>query len=198
MSLCSYRLLYILFDAIVFLSHSSLCKSQVLRDPSERSLTSKSSYWGQNSYGATHTSDTANFQQTISYYCQDNSIDVLPVAFLNVFFGPGGLPEVNLANVKHAFLPLFASVVTFLSQICNSSDDPVFAGSSLPNCGFLASSIQACQAKGKIVTLSLGGASGNNVFSSDAQAQSFADQIWNIFLGGSSPTRPFGSAVLDG
>ncbi|KZS93070.1 class III chitinase [Sistotremastrum niveocremeum HHB9708] len=137
-------------------------------------------YWGQNSYGATHSSDTANFQQTISYYCQDNSIDVLPVAFLNVFFGPGGLPEVNLAN------------------ICNSSDDPVFAGSSLPNCGFLASSIQACQAKGKIVTLSLGGASGNNVFSSDAQAQSFADQIWNIFLGGSSSTRPFGSAVLDG
>ena len=26
----------------------------------------------------------------------------------------------------------------------------------------------------------------------------FADQVWNLFLGGSSSTRPFGSAVLDG
>lgn len=27
-------------------------------------------YWGQNSYGATNPSDTANWQQPISYYCQ--------------------------------------------------------------------------------------------------------------------------------
>ncbi|KAG5725917.1 Chitinase 1, partial [Termitomyces sp. T112] len=52
--------------------------------------------------------------------------------------------------------------------------------------------------KGKIVTLSLGGATGAASFSSDAQAQDFADTIWNLFLGGSSSTRPFGAAVLDG
>ncbi len=27
---------------------------------------------------------------------------------------------------------------------------------------------------------------------------STADQIWNVYLGGSAATRPFGSAVLDG
>lgn len=35
-------------------------------------------------------------------------------------------------------------------------------------------------------------------FTDDSEAQSFADQIWNVFLGGSSDNRPFGSVVLDG
>ena len=30
---------------------------------------------------------------------QDDAIDVFPLAFLNVFFGPGGEPSLNLANV---------------------------------------------------------------------------------------------------
>jgi chitinase len=68
-------------------------------------------------------------------------------------------------------------------QSCNDVDNSTFPGTDLPNCQSLASSIQSCQAKGKIVTLSLGGATGANGFTSDAQAQSFADQIWNIFLG---------------
>ncbi|KAH8100033.1 glycoside hydrolase [Cristinia sonorae] len=136
-------------------------------------------YWGQNSYGATH-SDTANFQKSLAFYCQDNSIDAFPIAFLNVFFGAGGLPSIDLAN------------------ICNVNDDAVFPGTQLPNCQFLASDIQTCQAKGKIVTLSLGGATGAAGFTSDSQAQAFADTIWNTFLGGSSSTRPFGNAVLDG
>jgi len=46
--------------------------------------------------------------------------------------------------------------------------------------------------------MSLGGATGSNDFTSDAQAVEFADQIWNLLLGGSSSTRPFGDAVLDG
>ncbi|KIJ37504.1 carbohydrate-binding module family 5 protein [Sphaerobolus stellatus SS14] len=122
-------------------------------------------YWGQNSYGATH-SDTANFQQTLSFYCQDNSIDVFPLAFMDEFFGPGGLPVIDLSNT------------------CNPTSDSVFSGSSLLNCQFLASDIQTCQSKGKIVTLSMGGGG--------------AGGIWNLFLGGSSSTRPFGNAVLDG
>ena len=62
----------------------------------------------------------------------------------------------------------------------------------------MGTDIKACQAKGKIVTLSLGGAGGSVGFSSDSQAQTFADTVWNMFLGGSSSTRPFGDAVLDG
>ena len=91
-----------------------------------------------------------------------------------------------------------SSLTTVVSQICSPSGDPVFPGSQLPNCDFLASDIQTCQSKGKIVTISLGGATGATGFSSDSQAQDFADTIWNSFLGGSSSTRPFGDAVLDG
>ncbi|KAM5537238.1 hypothetical protein V8D89_009171 [Ganoderma adspersum] len=137
-------------------------------------------YYGQNSYGATHGSDTANWQKDLSYYCQDDVIDAIPLAFVNVFFGAGGVPSLNMANT------------------CNPSDDSDFPGTELPNCQFLASSIQACQAKGKIITLSLGGATGAASFSSASQASAFGDTIWNLFLGGSSSTRPFGSAVLDG
>ncbi|KAI0351780.1 glycoside hydrolase [Trametes cingulata] len=136
-------------------------------------------YWGQNSYGATH-SDTANFQKTLSTYCQDDSIDAIPIAFLNVFFGAGGVPSIDLSN------------------ICSTADDPVFSGTNMPDCSFLASDIQFCQSKGKIVTISLGGATGAASFTSDDQASAFGDTIWNTFLGGSSSIRPFGGAVLDG
>jgi len=137
-------------------------------------------YWGQNSYGATH-SDTANFQKRLSFYCGSDSVtNTFPLAFLTTFFGEGGLPSIDLSN------------------ICNINDNATFAGTELPNCSSMASDIETCQAAGKIVTISLGGATGAVGFTSDAQAQSFADTIWNVFLGGSSPDRPFGSAVLDG
>ncbi|KAL5495580.1 CHT2_1 [Sanghuangporus weigelae] len=138
-------------------------------------------YWGQNSFGAANPNDPANFQQRLSFYCGDDSvIDAFPVAFLNVFFGTGGLPSINLANT------------------CNPTDNATFPGTQLPDCSALASDIETCQSRGKIVTLSLGGATGSVGFDSDSQAETFADTIWNLFLGGSSDTRPFGSAVLDG
>jgi chitinase len=58
--------------------------------------------WGQNSYGAVNSADTANWQQPLSYYCQDDGIDVIPIAFLNKFFSVGNLPEINLANVSQS------------------------------------------------------------------------------------------------
>lgn len=103
-----------------------------------------------------------------------------PISFLTVFFGTGGLPQLDLAN------------------ICNANDGKVFPGSQLPDCSFLAEDIKKCQDKGKIVTLSMGGATGGNAFVDDAAAAGFADQIWDLFLGGSSETRPFGAAQLDG
>ncbi|KAI0341213.1 class III chitinase [Trametopsis cervina] len=136
-------------------------------------------YWGQNSYGATH-SDVVNYQKPLAFYCGDSAIDVFPVAFLNVFFGPGGVPSINLANT------------------CNNKDNATFSGTSLPICTSVGADIKTCQAKGKIVTLSLGGAGGSVGFSSDAQGTQLADTVWNLFLGGSSSTRPFGDAVLDG
>ncbi|KAH7883832.1 glycoside hydrolase family 18 protein [Phlebopus sp. FC_14] len=136
-------------------------------------------YWGQNSYGAKH-SDTSYFQKPISYYCQDDAIDVIPIAFVGAFFGTGGMPALNLANT------------------CNPTDNATFSGTDLADCSALASDIGYCQQRGKIVTISLGGASGSVGFVNDTQAQTFAQTIWDLFLGGNSTTRPFGTAVLDG
>jgi len=48
----------------------------------------------------------------------------------------------------------------------------------------MAADIRKCQAKGKIVTISLGGGQGAKVgFSSPAEAVGFAKTIWNMFLG---------------
>lgn len=34
------------------------------------------------------------------FHHKDDSIDVFPVAFLHIFFGAGGLPSIDLANVS--------------------------------------------------------------------------------------------------
>jgi len=127
-------------------------------------------YWGQDSTGG---------QQSLRFYCNDDTIDVIPMAFLYVFFGEGGQPVMNFAN------------------IC-SEGSGTFPGTKLADCSFLATDIQHCQAKGKMVTLSLGGAGAQVGFSSDSQAAEFATTIWNMFLGGNGGMRPFGDAVLDG
>lgn len=137
-------------------------------------------FWGQNSYGAVNPSDTGNWQKSLSYYCQDDSINAFPIAFVDEYFSTGGLPHIDL------------------SSTCSVSSNGAFPGTNLANCSFLQKDIQFCQSKGKLVTISLGGQHGASSFSSDAQAQQFADTIWNLFLGGTSTTRPFGDVWLDG
>ncbi|KAJ6565036.1 glycoside hydrolase superfamily [Mycena vulgaris] len=53
---------------------------------------------------------------------------------------------------------------------------------------------------GGMPELDLSNASGetSSVLNSDADGVTLANNIWNLFLGGSSSERPFGSAVLDG
>jgi chitinase len=53
---------------------------------------------------------------------------------------------------------------------------------------------------GKKILLSFGGASGSYSFADNTAATTFAQTVWNMFLGGTSSSlpRPFGSAVLDG
>ncbi|KAH7098575.1 glycoside hydrolase [Auriculariales sp. MPI-PUGE-AT-0066] len=138
-------------------------------------------YWGQNSYGAANPNDAANWQKSLDFYCNLGTMDMFPISFVTVANSTGGLPQIDLSN------------------ICNvPAGNPYFPGTQLLNCQFMASQITTCQSKGKALTISLGGATGLVSFSSDAQASAFADTIWNLFLGGSSSTRPFGAAVLDG
>ena len=79
-----------------------------------------------------------------------------------------------------------------------SCGSTTFGGSALLKCDSIGDDIKTCQDAGKAVTLSLGGATGVVGFTSDSEAEEFADTVWNVFLGGSSDTRPFGDAILDG
>lgn len=38
--------------------------------------------------------------QRLTITCQDDAIDIIPIAFVNTFFGTGGYPVLNLANVR--------------------------------------------------------------------------------------------------
>lgn len=62
----------------------------------------------------------------------------------------------------------------------------------------MSGQIESCQQKDILVTISLGGSNSIVGFNSDEEAEGFAETIWDLFLGGNSDTRPFGSAILDG
>lgn len=128
-------------------------------------------YWGQNSRGKVDS------QQPLAYYCSSDSVDIIVLSFMTVFFGPGGLPVINLGNA------------------CERS---YFEGSNLLSCPNVGKDISQCQSRGKKILLSLGGAVGSYGFTSESQAIDFADQLWNIFGGGTSLTRPFADAIVDG
>ncbi|RKP38501.1 glycoside hydrolase superfamily [Dimargaris cristalligena] len=134
-------------------------------------------YWGQNSYGAANPSDSQNWEKPLADYCRDDTTDVLVLSFLHIFnSGTDRLPGTNFAN--HC--------------------DVTFPGTDLLYCPDIGKDVSYCQSRGKKVLLSLGGAAGSYGFANDADAVKFASTIWNLFLGGSSDTRPFGSVQLDG
>ncbi|KAJ1918803.1 Chitinase 2 [Tieghemiomyces parasiticus] len=134
-------------------------------------------YWGQNSYGASHPNDAANWEKPLADYCKDDTSDAFVLSFLHIFnAGKDQLPGTNFAN--H----------------CNTT----FPGSELHQCPDIAKDITYCQGRGKKVLLSLGGAAGSYGFQNDQDAAKFSQTIWNLFLGGTSNTRPFGDVRLDG
>ncbi|KAF9114212.1 Chitinase 1 [Mortierella sp. AM989] len=136
-------------------------------------------YWGQNSYGAAG-GDMRLWQKPLAEYCQGTEgEDVIVLAFLHVFNSASReLPRMDLSN--------------------QCSPSKAFPGTSLLHCPKTGLGVKLCQSKGKAVLLSLGGAAGAYGFSNDAEARDFAHMIWNLFLGGSSETRPLDDAVLDG
>lgn len=72
--------------------------------------------WGQNSYGAANGGDKSNWQKPLHEYCNDDTIDMFPIAFLTTFFGAGGKPEINLANVRWFSLSSMYLVDSFSFQ----------------------------------------------------------------------------------
>ncbi|KAI7831923.1 glycoside hydrolase superfamily [Kickxella alabastrina] len=131
-------------------------------------------YWGQNSHGATSPGEN---QLPLDEYCDKEAGDMLVLSFLSEFNADGLHPPIlNLAN----------SCLT------------TFDNSTLLHCPNIGKAIEKCQKRGKAVILSLGGASGAYGFTSEVQAERYADKIWDMFLGGTAQYRPFNGAVLDG
>lgn len=117
--------------------------------------------------------------------CEDSNVDIVILAFLTEIAGPGGYPTVNFGSA------------------CGTSSPAQTAkgATGLLSCPTMAADIVTCQGLGKKVLLSLGGASSSTAFTSTAQAQSFATQVWNLFGSGTgedSALRPFGSTIIDG
>jgi chitinase len=120
---------------------------------------------------------------TLADVCADSSYDIVNLAFLSYFFGGGGYPVLELSGLSGP-----------------SSAQQAAGATGLQDGTPLVSAINACQAAGKLVILSLGGADADVTLDSDSQGQQVANTIWNLFLGGTedSSLRPFGSVNLDG
>ncbi|KAG0179528.1 Chitinase 1 [Apophysomyces sp. BC1021] len=134
-------------------------------------------YWGQNSAGATGAAQK-DWQQRLSYYCEDNTVDVFTLSFLYEF-GGGRPTAFDLSNA---------------SNNCTG----LIEGTQLLNCPQMEEDIKQCQSKGKKILLSMGGATGSYGLDTDKDGETLADDLWSYFGGGSSKIRPFGSAVIDG
>ena len=127
----------------------------------------------------------ATIDYTLEQMCQDKNVDIVVLAFMTTFFGPGGQPVIN-------FGPATGGTPTLGAKKINAT--------GLLDCPFLAKNITTCQSLGKKVLLSLGGATGVTNFTNDAQATTFATTLWNLFGGGmtDSDLRPFGAVTVDG
>jgi chitinase len=135
------------------------------------SLVSAFSAQGNNNVVLYWGQNSARNQQSLGSYCESTDADMYVISFLTDF------PKTSLNIVG-----------------C----DETFPGSTLLHCSALAADIKKCQSLGKKVLLSLGGAIGNYGFTSDSEAESYADTLWNLFGNGKADTRPFDDAVVDG
>ncbi|KAI9933283.1 hypothetical protein ASPWEDRAFT_601856 [Aspergillus wentii DTO 134E9] len=135
-------------------------------------------YWGQNSFKG----QGKLAQQPLAFYCNDDKIDVIQLAFLMNINGLGGAPEYDFQNA---------------SDHCN-----VFEGTNLKNCPQVGADIATCQKKNKTIILSIGGATySEGGFRSEADAIAGADKVWQTFGPPSTNTsalRPFGNSSVDG
>lgn len=110
-------------------------------------------------------------QQSLGTYCSSTSASIIILSFLD------GFPNLLL---------------NFANQ-CSTT-----FSSGLLHCPQIGEDIKSCQQQGKIILLSLGGATDNYGFSSDSEAVTFASDLWNRFGGGTSNERPFDDAIVDG
>lgn len=128
-------------------------------------------YWGQNGGGTIEDND-------LSVYCNSTAgIDIIVLAFLYSWGSGSDIPSGTIGQS------------CFIS---NSGEGQ--------NCDSVASAITTCQAAGVKVILSLGGATASYSLSSQAEAESIGDYLWQAYgnSGNSTVQRPFGDVTVDG
>jgi len=128
---------------------------------------------------------------SLSQLCAGTSVDIITLAFINSFYGPTDPSKMNIT-------------LDFNGYLCQAPNQTQIAAgvTGLLDCtidGF-AAEVAACQAQGKKVLISAGGASANLSMPSQEAAEEVAKTLWDMFLGGSGlkGVRPFGDVVLDG
>jgi chitinase len=124
--------------------------------------------------------------------CSDPNVDIVVLAILNNFYTPypsGPYPTLNMG--PNCWAASSAQVSAGATGLIDCVSD-----------GF-SELVRTCQNQyGKKILLSLGGAIGysDTRIPDDTSANTLADTIWDLFLGGSGleSIRPFGDVVLDG
>ena len=129
-------------------------------------------------------------QKPLADFCDDDTIDIIPIGFVNKFPGQDGtfgLPGTNFGNA------CWASEYYV--------DEEEHKTSIFSPCSNIQRDMAYCQSKGKKVLISIGGDSPGNQLASKDAATSFATQLWQIFgpkPSGFTGPRPFGDNVVDG
>lgn len=133
-----------------------------------------------------------NAQNSLGSFCNDDTIDIIPIGFVKVFpdeAGSNGYPGTDFGNACGGVYTTSGGQTTQL----------------LGPCPGIEADIKACQANGKKILLSLGGGDAPGAYlASDTTAVAFADFLWGAFgpvteewTTAGNP-RPFGDAVIDG
>jgi chitinase len=138
-------------------------------------------YWGQDPAGPWFKNTTNGNEEALEVVCMRPGYDTIIIGFVISFNDSrnGGMPDLNFAEHCETPFPNYPALL---------------------NCPQIGANITKCQEAGKKVLISMGGGVGQYGFQTTDDAVSFANLLWNMFLGNKSSAvlRPFGDAVLDG
>ncbi|KAF7960499.1 hypothetical protein EAE96_000179 [Botrytis aclada] len=115
-------------------------------------------------------------QTNLSYYCEQSTIDIIPLAFMNVFPAQGdGYPAENFGNACYG-QPIFSPGPGYPLGDVDTSKDQLYV-----QCPGIQEGIPYCQSLGKKILLSLGGASNTYQLTGAADGEYFADFLWGSY-----------------
>ncbi|KAL6892305.1 glycoside hydrolase family 18 protein [Trichoderma evansii] len=121
---------------------------------------------------------TGKQNDNLASYCTSTAgIDILILSFLDVYGATGNFPSGNMGNECYVG-------TTGVPQSCSD----------------LASEIKTCQSAGVKVIVSLGGAAGSYSVTSQQQAETIGQYLWDAYgnSGSTSVQRPFGDVFVNG